>query len=258
VTIDASNAFSGVQLTGQPDILSLIFIDAQNGWLLISGTGGGLGSQDVALYGTKDGGITWSLLAEASQVQPSSGGLPVEGMKSGVRFANTKNGWLTGLSHGNTIWLYATHDGGITWQTQELVAPEGFSTMGGSVSTQPPFFFSSQEGLLPVQFHEEGQPIVFYVTHDGGASWAPTTPLKSPLNNGFIWNWVSAELGFATDGEQLYFTKNGGHTWESITLDSAIYNATQLDFISDSIGWAISNGQLFRTEDGGHTWQPVL
>jgi len=259
-TVDGGNSWSSAQLTssdpnGSPYATSLQFVDPGHGWILVS-YGVAAGSEAVELYQSADGGATWSLAA-AGMPSTLSGSLPFGGGKSGISFYNAENGWLTGSDAGNSIYLFATRDGGKTWQRQALAAPTGYSTEGGSVATRPPIFFGSKDGFLPVIFHQPGQPTIFYVTHDGGASWHATAPVTSATNNAFMWSFVDAAHGFATDGSALYATGDGARTWKAVTTNIALDGVTQLDFVSPTTGFAIVDGNVVETGDGGHTWSPV-
>jgi len=94
----------------------------------------------------------------------------------------------------------------------------------------------AQDGLLPVEYHAEDRPTVFYVTRDGGASWNPTTALKSPVNDYMVWSWPDMSHGFVTDGNTLYTTQDGGQTWQETTPNVGLKGTSQLDFVSDQVG----------------------
>ena len=261
-TIDTNGA-EGRAVTCYPQVLALTFADAQHGWLLASLFGGNAGLQDVVLYRTGDGGATWALVGagykpvdrEAGPVPAS--GLPVMGSKFGLRFVDAQHGWLTGNARSDSIWLYASSDGGATWQPQLPPAPECCSPAGGAALTQPPIFFGAEAGVLPVQFHAQDLTIVFYSTRDGGATWAPGAALPPTMGSSLVWSWLDANRGWASDGARLYTTQDGGHTWNQVPADGSFKGATGLDCVSAQSGWAICEGRLLRTTDGGRTWQPV-
>jgi photosystem II stability/assembly factor-like uncharacterized protein len=133
------------------DIISFTFLNAQTGWLF-SSTGGGLGHGFVELYQTQNSGANWSLIAEGNEniSGTETGSITTLGQKTGVSFRDTTNGWLTGSSHGNAIYVYRTKDGGLTWNFQELPIPDGYTAEGGSAESYPAAFFDDKKGLMPI------------------------------------------------------------------------------------------------------------
>lgn len=241
------------------DIISLTYLNAQTGWLLRQ-TGGGLGHGFVELYQTQNSGATWSLVAEANKNTSGAemGSITTIGQKTGVSFRDMANGWLTGSSSGNAIYVYRTKDRGLTWNIQELSIPDGYTAEGGSAQSYPATFFDDQKGLMPIYLGKTIPSInlFFYITTDGGDSWSPTKPLSSPTTP-FVWNWLDPSHGFAAeDGTGiLYTTTDGGKSWSKNTVAGVKFS--QLDFISPLIGWGISEGFLVQTLDGGKNWQTI-
>ena len=271
-TADAGRTWAQAEIPQEPEVWSaqagtappvtaFQFADAQHGWLLAT-YGCAAGSEAVRVYATTDAGATWQLVDDVAWGgrEPAAGSLPFGGHKTGLAFADATRGWVSGFDAGDEIVLYASGDGGRTWARQHVTAPRGYSTEGGAVETRSPIFFGegSSDGLLPVVFHAEGQPTVFYVTHDGGATWQPTTAVVSAVNDSFVWSFPDPKHGFATDGDKLYVTSDGGATWQAVTPNVSLGGASQLDFVSARTGWAVVGSSLVKTTDGGRTWtQPA-
>jgi photosystem II stability/assembly factor-like uncharacterized protein len=260
-TTDGGQKWESAVINTTPNhgrVTSLAFLDSTHGWLLTS-YGVAMGSESIEVFQTNDGGTSWKSTASTSCRQAISIGLPFTGDKNGIIFANQKNGWLTGFSHGDGIWLYSSSDGGRTWTQKTIIAPHGYHTDGGAVSTEPPHFFNQKEGLLPVEFRGENPPaFVFYRTEDGGLSWTPTTPFQTAKESqeyrGFHWSIIDATHAFVSDGYQLYLTSDGSHSFVRISPNISLEKLQQLDFTSEKLGWAIIDGGLWKTMDGGHTW----
>jgi photosystem II stability/assembly factor-like uncharacterized protein len=230
------------------------FVNAQDGWVLASFGGGAAGSQAVDLFRSTDGGQTWSLVARAP------GTIPSVGQKSGMGWVSATTGWITGsiAAAQNTVWLYRTQDGGVSWQPQSLPLP----SLQAVITTQPPVFFSATEGLLPVTFYNgKGTSLDIYATHDGGANWSSSTLLSTTGN---IWDFLTAQQGWVVgaNGTTLNETSDAGQHWTSITPSANFQHISQLDFVSAQEGWAINTTTptapvLLKTMDGGQTWVQV-
>lgn len=248
----------------------LDFIDAHNGWRMMGV--GALGSEEVYIHRTMDGGATWEQVTYATSGDERSG-LPFGGSKGGMTFLNTTTGWVTGYTAGcDYTYLFVTHDAGHTWRQQHLPLPPQVTSHWNDY-TMPPTFFSAREGILPVflsysiknEYCEQGnRVVVFYVTHDGGTTWTYTTPVAvrgTPPSS-----FADMNHGWMTEGDVLYLTTDGGRRWSRVLLPSSFGDIKQLDFISAQIGWAVRGPAwtlkrtppfLLKTLDGGHRWAPV-
>ncbi len=239
------------------------FVDAHVGWLM-HGVGA-LGSQEVDIYRTTDGGETWDRIAGAKYDNESSG-LPFGGNKVAITFRDASTGWVTGATNGNDwLYLYVAHDGGRIWRQQKLPVPSQM-TPHWNDWTQPPAFFTARDGVLPVfysildaSYHSIAMVVVFYVTHDGGTTWKYTTPLPITLGKRLTLSIADIDHGWVTDGRALYLTSDSGRHWTKIEPTLSFANVKQLGFISPQAGWAVSKTYpfLLKTLDGGHRWAPV-
>lgn len=247
---DTQTIESQDQLTA---VKSLDFIDGKTGWMLVS-YGAGAGSEYVGIYQTTDGGDSWKAVSEQNPSGSENNGLPGSGLKTGISFADGQKGWLTGLWYADTIYLFKTRDGGKTWEQQNVTAPEGYNTQAGAVETRPLIFFDDKN-FLPVVFHQEGQPAIFYVTDDGGDTWIPTAPVKASKNEELVWSFPDEKHGFATDGSKIFVTADGCRTWSTgITPNADLNKVSQIDFVSPKTGWAVGENLFLKTTDGGKTW----
>ncbi len=231
--------------------LQLSFIDATTGFALVH-LGVAMGSEAVAIMATTDGGANWKVRYQTDP-QGVGGGLPFGGLKTGFGFRDAEVGWVTGYrSVEGRAYLYGTTDGGSTWQQVALGLPSAYAT--AFATTRPPFFVSAKDGFLPASFGLSGQPTCFYATHDGGRTWNPGAPVTSPSNNSFTWSFADARNGFATDGEKLFATTDGGAKWVDVKPGAGFTGIRRVAFISDQVGWAIGEEVFIKTTDGGKTW----
>jgi photosystem II stability/assembly factor-like uncharacterized protein len=253
----------------------LTFADAQHGWLLVS-LGAGAGSEGVQILRTADGGAHWATVSRTASSAPSPGSLPLSGIKTGISFRDATTGWVTAAVAGpaGDTWLYMTHDGGHTWQHQNLVLPVQYTQVVPAI--YPPQFFAPDDGVLPVILNAPAAApaIDFYTTRDGGATWSSTMPLPYNSTAGSpTWGFADRDHGWVTWGTTLQVTTDGGRRWRALTPNRSLQGITQLDFVSAQLGWALltptavrcvgeclgqhsllGSSLLLRTGDGGHTW----
>mgnify|MGYP005812434245 CR=1 FL=1 len=247
-----------------PYVKSLQFLDVTHGWLLVT-YGGAAGSEWVELYRTDDGGASWTHAASGA---PDEDAQLAGGDKTGVRFADERNGWLTGSQ--NTLpgeLLGVTHDGGKTWHSVDLPAPAGYATPGADMTTYPPTFFTPQQGVLPVIFGDgsDHPTLLFYGTHDGGAAWQAGTLLPGAQTfHGYRWSVLDSGHLFASDGSRIYLSSDEGQTWQTVEPDAKLAPLAQLDFVSPEVGWALVGDlqvdellELWKTTDGGRHWSAL-
>jgi photosystem II stability/assembly factor-like uncharacterized protein len=277
----------GANPPGKIEGASVTFLTPEIGWLMVNQYNKAIARYGLALYHTTDGGITWREVTNrvpvpalwAANIELGGADVPVS-----MRFLNSSTGWITGETRENggsmlDTWLYVTHDGGVTWRKQDL--PLNFNVVDGVLGTitYPPQFFSARDGLLTVSFWEP-LGLSVYVTHDGGATWRPTTflhvyhnnkiqtdraiptpvPAFSSMNFGWLWEDSSYQ-----PPNILVTTSDDGQTWEHMSPPIlSIYTSAQVEFVSSSVGWLLgftrsvtSPPALFKTLDGGKTWTRI-
>jgi photosystem II stability/assembly factor-like uncharacterized protein len=237
-------------------VVSFAFTDNDHAWILTS-YDASMGQELVSIFQTTDGGFSWNTVSiTPHEYNGKHNNVPVEGIKQGIYFKDAQNGWLTGETHGVGVWLYTTHDGGKTWEPQNVPVPKGITADGGSASSLPPVFFSDKEGILPVQYRSDNLVMYFYQTQDGGITWSPIS--KFPLDTetmDVVWTFADAEHGFAISGDKLFTTADGGKTWNvSEDGEMKLSKARLLNFPNITTGFFISNDSLMKTSDGGRTW----
>jgi photosystem II stability/assembly factor-like uncharacterized protein len=182
--------------------------------------------------------------------------------------ANT--GWVTGSRPmGGDVYLFVTHDGGVSWTQQPIPLPAGYETNWYTPSA--PVFFG-QDGFLPliISFPAGNIEQTFYVTHDGGATWSgdPTNANKVVVPGRYA--FADALHAWAWDGGgNLYFTTDGAQTWGGMAASLDLSGRlSELDFVPSTTewftGWALTSvddsghSQLYRTADNGATWTSLI
>jgi photosystem II stability/assembly factor-like uncharacterized protein len=241
------------------DNVSISFVDAQHGWVMVPLISSSNLSRGV-LFQTTNGGTSWNKLS-----------IPIG---APIRFTTPSEGWLAGGAAGDK--LYATHDGGQTWQPEEVSPPTVDSTSQPTYDL--PTFQNSQDGVLPVTFAgPKHSGISFYATHDGGQSWSLTTSVTSlteldpgqrlPAKVIDTSHWaVTLPKG------KLHTTTDSGKNWQATQTSSLPAGIVELNFVTSTVGWArttVGTCAQFKTQcstqtavlttsDGGATWKPLL
>lgn len=225
------------------------FLNNQEGWLEVSINGGpGAGQEMVDILHSLDGGQTWQRVNRP----------PNDGLKNGISFKDSQNGWATGNDASNGAWLYVTHNGGQSWQQQTLPNLPGAGSAAAFYKTTPPVFFGNY-GELPVYIYNAGpnsQGMLLYKTNDGGQTWTTDFPTNhAALDQGYpdglyILNRNYAWTNDSQDGT-FRMTDSAGLVW----INEATVNLVHgISFIDTANGFALGQTRLLRTTDGGQHW----
>ena len=205
------------QLPGGRVIEAVTFGDASHGWLAATRR------RRVDIYGTADGGRTWSPQAT------------LHGDVTDLTAVDTRHAWL----FGNRGFVAATADGQ-AWT--QLPAPER------SVPTVVDFL-DPQRGWVV----EAGSGHT-YATADGGTSWAAVTNPPGTRFGPAALEFVTPDAGYAVAGRRVFFTEDGGQSW--IVQVSVAQRLTAVAFADARRGWALGPAGGVRTTDAGRTWTP--
>lgn len=264
-----------------PSRVTAFFLDSQHAWALYT-------PQDspplapIQIWRTADGGSTWAAGETIEYAVDFLG--PVA-----LQFVDPQHGWFLGQiypgMHQVYAVLYATSDGGATWQ---LVSD---STPMAKPSNSLPGSYSLPYG--PETFTFVNDQLGFagddrlYKTQDGGRSWAPldlpappdaprltqpsrfvspprfATPLDGVLQVAYYEydNIYCPPCDIAMNlpaALYLYYTHDGGQTWTPYPAPALAGNAGLIDAQN---GWFLGSSDLtmastalYLTADGGQSW----
>jgi photosystem II stability/assembly factor-like uncharacterized protein len=198
---------------------------------------------------------TGSLAATSWEAQVST----TQEVLNGVYFTDARTGWTVGDSGA----ILKTTDRGQTWAAEA----------SGTANDLNGVFFYNEDTAWAVG---QSKTVVEY----NGTSWADST-LSSPASFDFTdvfmtdvnTVWITSGLSFSgslSDFRNLFYTADGGGSWNSSTIRntsevSTILNYFYSVYFSDADnGWlvGINNdtvpvGKVFKTTDGGTNWTDV-
>jgi photosystem II stability/assembly factor-like uncharacterized protein len=217
----------------------------------------------VAIYQTLDRGANWTQVF-IHTANPDDKNLPVAGIKTGMSFINTTQGFIGLRAQENSVGLYHAQDAGRTWTKQELPLPDGIGAEYQS-TVWPPIFFppNTTDGVLPVDFivgASGASTRVFYLTHDAGMTWEKGGDFPDSTTYFFI----DPKTGWVWDGHSLYTTSDGAKTWTQIPAGfNRSEHASIIDFVDSQNGWLATMDEknilrLYNTTDGGGTWTAII
>ncbi len=228
----------------------ITFKNRQEGWL---GTIGRdepiLSSADsVALYETKDGGITWS---PVEFIGPTPKGLC--GLQKVTNDVIVGCGRVRGPS-----FFIKTIDGGKTWYSQNM------DHVAGSLIAA--HFFDRDHGFLlgGTTRDKKNCRSMLLETKDGGTSWDTIYLSKQIGEYPWKFSFPTKEKGFVSiqrnvkDGRFYHLqTEDGGKTWKEVVHSPDYYYVQGIGFYNTQIGYmGGSRGKTYETRDGGKSWTP--
>jgi photosystem II stability/assembly factor-like uncharacterized protein len=283
-TTDGGQTWQVIGSLGMPGVLR--FISREDGWLLgehvlvtrdggaswaedsalqdvhsleaigsdvwaIQGSCEAIGSCDYRLLMSSDAGRTW----HSAPAEPPA-------VRYGARLARAglQDAWLLSGGGERPRALFATHDGGTTWQ--ELTIPcTGFGSHLVAVDAAHVWFLCSGLGGAG------SEPKWLYASSDGGEEWqlvAETAwpgfmgianlPLSGYAHHLAV---VSPERAFIGLGRgSLLMTIDGGQSWTYPWIERETdVGITGIVFVDEEHGWAATRAAIWRTTDGGDTWE---
>ncbi len=238
--------------------VGLAFVSPTDGWVLAALCGAFYCKDAPAqLFGTSDGGVTWSELPlPASAKSP----LSVQRLDADVAWVVTQGSILI------------TRDSGLNWTKVDnpcgLVHPNYGDFYGGPLD-----FADSVHGWIGCTSRNAGGGMAaktLYRTNDGGLTWrsiaeTQTATIHTQGVGELSWGGSFTDLHFfnastgwlAFDGPQsfLYQSDDGGRSWNPVD-DGVGGGIAHLFFTDSAHGWAWG-GVLINTTDAGAHWQKV-
>ncbi|MDQ6743275.1 MAG: hypothetical protein M3Z97_10275, partial [Candidatus Dormibacteraeota bacterium] len=275
-TADGGQRWRSSQLPGQgnPDALSLVFLDPRRGWYLEQASAVLPNSADAqvpeqSLWRTLDGGASWTQLVGLDAVhQPFAGGLHYGGFKALGNFIDERHGSLVSVPDAMrpSPTFYLTAEGGQTWTP--LAVPQPPDALMRQASHGMSFRLFQLPDLLVELIRTAGPSGLndfTRVSGDGGASWTTVRPLPVGPNVQLVLpQFEDSRHWCLAAGRLLWRTSDAGETWQSQPAAiPASLSISNLQVIGHKVMWAVAArddapdgpDHLLRSLDGGVHWE---
>ncbi len=275
-TTDGGQSWKVSSFPDSNTVSSIYFSSPQSGWLMTSWDANTTKSSK-ALYATKDGGATWTMVMQNEQYNPNlpNNTIPMAGIVTGMIFKNSTHGLVT-LQTGALPKIFMTSDSGATWHPgQEILVNEEWEGCDKVITGEPEFFGGDHTtGFLPAACQTDKQNSVSYngyFTANGGDNWRFVDfalNSQTGINRYLPPVFINASTGWMLSGNLIYQTLNQGQTWTRLPASSVLQSKlleypeiVKLQFISADVGWLLIQKEedrrsiLLQTTNGGVSWR---
>jgi photosystem II stability/assembly factor-like uncharacterized protein len=196
--------------------------------------------RDDKFYKTTDAGLNWNEVSSLSY--PSH--IRVQDMSA----ANEDSIWICGNS-GDTTLIYATFNGGESWEQQYL-------NTGGRYLYFIEIF--SRENAMAMGCAYSDVPLPVVQTTNVGEDWIEknTEYLIHDYGEANCISMVNMETAFfQKKWSTLYKSTDGGTTWDSVYTP---HSGESVNFYNEQFGLlGTTFGRIHSTVDGGTTWEEI-
>ncbi|HET6401493.1 MAG TPA: LamG-like jellyroll fold domain-containing protein [Candidatus Kapabacteria bacterium] len=216
----------------------------------VNSTTGFVSGANGTFLATVDAGSTWIQRTSAPVFQSSIGGVIY-----GISFFDASTGFAAGEQRD----ISETNDGGITWTAMNT------DNVPQTDLIRSLYFTNRNTGFAGTTDAYAAPSGSICESFDGGQTWN-----KIYQTSGGIYNIDFNSFTNNMDGVALgrfgvvYWTSNGGSSWNEGTSDQPTSLLTHSTFTSATTGFAVGAidpgntiGFILRTDDAGHTWHTV-
>lgn len=255
-TTDAGSSWAPVYESPRGTIVGISFPTSSDGFIA-----------DVrGVVSTVDGGLTWSLASEISEVWLSD-----------IGFAGATEGWVVGsvdtLTNADSLILKST-DAGVSWTPQVLETPNALTVIGvrdattacvaGKYGTMARTTDGATWALAGSELANDifdlvmvdsahgwavGPPASVLRTSNGGAAWTPVTDVGDDDLRAI--QRIDDDNLVACGSYTFIASVDGGDSWQE---RYTYMDCWSLHFFDALNGLAGTYYGVFRTTDGGLTW----
>lgn len=246
---------------GKQDDIS--FVDRNTGWY-VNGYG--------RIYHTTDGGQTWTKQLE----QKGSFFRTIVFLDKNVGFVGTVGtDYFPNVT--DTIPLYGTRDGGVTWKPVPYKGPYVKGLCAFDVVKEQYI----NHGKIDYKYHiygvgRVGSPANIMISHDGGETWTSRS-MQSDCKMLFDIRMLDKNTGFACAATSedisqsnalILKTTDGGATWRKVFQSARPFETTwKVSFPTAKVGYvtiqsynpdpSVAQQRVAKTTDGGETWTEI-
>lgn len=241
----------------------IYFIDENTGWY-VNGFG--------KIYKTQNGGSSWEMIHE----KQGSFFRTIAFVDENIGFVGTVGtDYFPNVS--DTIPLYKTIDGGLTWKPVDYSGPYVKGLCAIDIVIEPYI----NHGLTDYKTHifavgRVGSPANMLVSNDGGETWMSKSMNDDckmlfdiqmfDKNNGIACAASSEHI--ALSNALILKTSDGGNSWSKVYQSTRPFETTwKVSFPTPMIGYvtiqsyhpdpSVKQQRIAKTTDGGNTWQEI-
>jgi len=262
----SANAQTWQKLTTEPyqgKQDDITFVDRDNGWY-VNGYG--------RVYHTTDGGQSWTKQLE----QKGSFFRTIVFLDKNVGFVGTVGtDYFPNVT--DTIPLYGTRDGGVTWKPVAYKGPYVKGLCAFDVVKEQYI----NHGNIDYKYYifgvgRVGSPANIILSHDGGTTWTSRS-MQADCKMLFDIRMLDKNTGFACAATSedisqsnalILKTTDGGNTWRKVYQSARPFETTwKVSFPTAKVGYVtiqsynpdpnVAQQRVAKTVDGGETWQEV-
>ncbi len=241
----------------------ITFVDRNTGWY-VNGYG--------RIYHTTDGGQTWTKQLE----QKGSFFRTIVFLDKNVGFVGTVGtDYFPNVT--DTIPLYGTRDGGVTWKPVSYKGPYVKGLCAFDVVKEQ--FIN--HGVIDYKYHifgvgRVGSPANIMISHDGGQTWTSRS-MQADCKMLFDIRMLDKNTGFACAATSedisqsnalILKTTDGGATWRKVFQSARPFETTwKVSFPTAKVGYvtiqsynpdpSVAQQRVAKTTDGGETWTEI-
>lgn len=237
-------------------IRGLKFLNSTTGFLI-----GGSSTSDGTnvIFKTVNGGVTWT--AKPIVVRTGASGYV---WLTGISFANTRDGVVTGRRSATLGFVAVTGDGGETWT--ELAAPANSNIVGRAVMLSPTDIVVAGSVLVSTN-----NLMGVWNSHDRGVTWTlrhqpqlfsgtSTYPLSGA--GGALYFFQGCQGSIANGGTCIAKSTDGGDTWATVGTQYLVGTFFDMTFSDAQHGIVVGKTEaplaagtlVMSTSNGGTTW----